>query len=268
MATKPSTQPATTATGAIPARNATAEAGPPRRKKAYEEVAALLLDDIVRGVRADGERLPSETTLATDFGVSRATIREALRSLTARDLIRTAKGTGGGSYVKVPSIAHVADSLHTSLNLLSSAEYVSVEELLEARELLEVPAARLAASRRTEGDVERLHEAIRTGGAKVDADVEFARNTDFHTVVLDTCGNSLLTIAAQPVFAVLMTGFARSSLTARFHDSVRTQHRGIAEAIDAGDSDRAGQLMFDHLEYLRPTYEKLLAQAQRRHSDR
>jgi DNA-binding FadR family transcriptional regulator len=236
----------------------------PRRKKAYEVVSAMLLDQIVRGERADGDRLPSETVLADEFGVSRATIREALRSLTARDLIRTAKGTGGGSYVQVPSIAHVSESLHTSLNLLSSAQYVTVEELLEARELLEVPAARLAAVRHSDSDVERLNEAIRNGGPRVDADQEFARNSDFHAIILDTCGNTLLTIAAQPVFAVLMTGFARSSLTARFHHAVREQHRDIAEAIGRGESDRAGELMHEHLEYLRPTYETLSAQARRK----
>src|SRR4051794_30589791 len=176
-----------------------------RRKKAYEEVASMLIDQIAHGERANGDRLPSELTLATEFGVSRATVREALRVLTARDLIRTAKGTGGGSYVQVPSVAHISESLHTSLNVLSSAHHVSVEELLEARELLEVPAARLAAVRRKKEDVERLRHAIGAEGSTVDADEEFAFNTEFHGIILHTCGNTLLTIAAQPVFMVLMT---------------------------------------------------------------
>jgi len=234
----------------------------PRRKKAYEEVAATLLEQIVHGVRANGDRLPSETVLANEFGVSRATVREALRALTARDMIRTAKGTGGGSYVQVPSVQHIAASLHTSLNLLSSAAYVTVEELLEARELLEVPAARLAAERREDTDVERLREAIRVAGPQVDAEVELAYNTDFHGIILETCGNTLLTIAAQPIFMVLRSGFARSSLGAGFHQAIREQHHEIAEAIDGGESARAGRLMHEHLEYLRPTYETLSQESQ------
>ena len=183
----------------------------PARKKAYEEVADELRGQIVNGERAVGDRLPNENALADQFGVSRATIREALRVLTAQDLIRTAKGAGGGSYVQVPSVSNISDYLHSSINVLTAAEHVTVEELLEARELLEVPAARLAAERRANGDVARLREAS-TPPARRSTPEEFAYNTDFHAVVLATCGNTLLAIAAQPVFTVLMTGFARSSL--------------------------------------------------------
>ena len=83
--------------------------------------------------------------LAREFGVSRATVREALRILAAQNLIRTTKGAGGGSYVTLPTVDHISEFLRGNLNLLSEAEHVSLEELLEVRELVEVPAARLAA---------------------------------------------------------------------------------------------------------------------------
>jgi GntR family transcriptional repressor for pyruvate dehydrogenase complex len=235
-----------------------------KRRAAYEEVAHELRAQIVAGKRAHGDRLPNETELADEFGVSRATVREALRVLSAQDLIRTAKGAGGGSYVQVPRVTHISEYLHSSLNVLTAAQYVTVEQLLEARELLEVPAARLAAERRANHDVARLRQCIHDSGPNVDAEVEFAHNTDFHAIVLATSGNTLLAIAAQPVFNVLMTGFARSSLGARFHQAVRRQHREIADAIDRGDPDAAGALMHEHLEYLRPTYEKLWEQARRK----
>jgi len=217
----------------------------------------MLLEQIVHGERTNGDRLPSETVLASEFGVSRATVREALRALTARNVIRTAKGTGGGSYVQLPSVEHVATSLQTSLNLLSSGDQVSVEELLEARELLEVPAARLAATRRTDAQVERLRDSIQTTWPHVDAEVELEYNSDFHAVILEASGNTLLTIAAQPVFTVLRSAFARSSLGDGFHKAVREHHHEIAQAIDRGEGDEAARLMHEHLVYLRPTYEKL-----------
>ena len=234
-----------------------------RKRKAYEEVAAELRGQIVNGERPLGDRLPNEMALAQEFGVSRATIREALRVLTAQDLIRTAKGAGGGSYVQVPSVRHISDVLHSSINLLTAAHHVTVEELLEARELLEVPAARLAAERRANDDVTRLRQCIHDSGPTVDAAVEFAHNTDFHALVLAISGNTLLAIAAQPVFNVLMTGFTRTSLGTRFHQGVRRQHREIADAIDKGDPDLAGDLMHDHLEFLRPNYERLWEQTKR-----
>src|SRR5207302_10359861 len=121
-----------------------------RVRKPHEQVADQLPDLIVSGELERGERLPNETVLAREFGVSRATVREALRLLTAQSLIRTAKGAGGGTYVTLPTVDHVSQFLNSALNLLTAADHVTLEELLEAREALEVPAARLAARRRSE----------------------------------------------------------------------------------------------------------------------
>ena len=66
-------------------------------RKAYEQVADQLRELIVTGELAPGERLPTETVLAREFGVSRATVREALRLLAAQGLIRTAKGAAAGA---------------------------------------------------------------------------------------------------------------------------------------------------------------------------
>ena len=116
--------------------------------KQYELVAERLRERVVDGDLQPGERLPNEATLAVDFGVSRATVREALRVLAAQSLIRTSKGAGGGSYVTLPSVDGVSEYVLSSISLLADADDVTLEELLE-RELLEVPAARLAAARRT-----------------------------------------------------------------------------------------------------------------------
>src|SRR5207253_1753843 len=131
-----------------------------RRVKAYEQVAERLRERVVSGDLPPGARLPNESVLAQDFAVSRATVREALRSLAAQNMIRTAKGAGGGSFVTSPSVDGVSDFLHSSIALMAHAEDVTLEQLIEARELLEVPAARLAAERRHTELVERLEEAI------------------------------------------------------------------------------------------------------------
>jgi GntR family transcriptional repressor for pyruvate dehydrogenase complex len=79
-----------------------------RVRKAYEQVADQLRELIVSGKLAPGERLPIESALAREFGVSRATIREALRVLAAQGLVRTAKGPAGGSFVTLPSVDHIS----------------------------------------------------------------------------------------------------------------------------------------------------------------
>ena len=215
-----------------------------------------LREQILEGVLEEGLRLPKETVLAEDFGVSRATIREALRLLTAQNLIRTAKGAGGGSYVTLPSVNGVSEYVQSSISLLADADDVTLEELLEARELLEVPAARLAAERRTDEELERLRDAIPDEPLRLGTQRQFVYNQDFHLAVIDGCRNALLAIAAQPVFAVLQRNLARSKLGARFHRTINEHHRAIAAAIEAGDADAAGGEMYDHLEYLRPYYER------------
>jgi len=224
--------------------------------KAYEVVAARLREQILDGELPRGARLSNEVELADEFGVSRATVREALRVLTAQNLIRTAKGAGGGSYVIVPSAEHVSESLRSGLGLMTLSADVTLEELLEVRALLEVPAARLAALRRSEEHLERLRAAIPRQPLDLDTQEQFVHNADFHSTVIDASCNTLLSIAAEPVFAVLQTRLSRSRLGQRFHRSINDHHREIAAAIESGEEQAAGELMHDHLAFLRPYYEQ------------
>jgi DNA-binding FadR family transcriptional regulator len=227
-----------------------------RVRKAYEQVADQLRELILSGEVLPGHRLPNEAMLSAQMGVSRATIREALRSLAAQNLIRTAKGATGGSFVIVPTADHISDFLHSNISLLSQADTVSLEEFLELRELLEVPAARLAAERHSEEDLARLERSIPRSVRSLDIEEQFVHNKDFHSAVLEGCGNTLLLIAAQPVFSVLQTHLRRSTLGQRFLRQVNADHVSIGAAIAAGDADRAGEEMRRHLEFLRPAYRR------------
>ena len=227
-----------------------------RVRKSYEQVADQLRELIVTGTVPQGGRLPSETVLARDLGVSRTTVREALRLLAAQGLIRTAKGQAGGSYVTLPTVDHISESLSSNITLLADARDLTLDELIEVRVLLEVPAARLAARRRHEGDVERLRETIPPDRPALDTQAEFVHNRDFHATLIECCDNRLLQIAAQPVFSALQTSLSRSGLPRVFHRSIHLHHARIVEAVDAGDEDAAGAEMEDHLAFLVPYYEK------------
>jgi len=235
-----------------------------RVRKSYEQVADQLRELIVSGRLAQGERLPTETLLSAEVGVSRATVREALRLLAAQGLIRTAKGAGGGSFVTMPTVDHISDSLSSNIALLTDARDLTLEELIEARELLEVPAARFAARRRSAEDVQMLRDAIPADEPPLDTQSEFLHNRDFHTTLIWCCGNTVLQIAAQPVFSALQTSLSRSGLGREFHRSVHAHHVRIAEAVVAADEDGAAQEMHDHLAFLVPYYEKAWRKARRR----
>lgn len=222
--------------------------------KAFEQVAEQLRELIATGVLAPGQRLPTEATMAEQFGVSRATVREALRLLSAQNLVRTAKGVGGGSYVNVPTVAHVSRLLSSNLNLMRTE--LSLDALLEARELLEVPAARLAAQRRSPEDVRALLAAIPEEPLRLPVERQFEHNRDFHFRLVQASGNPLLSIAAEPVFVVLQTHQGRRSMPRSALRAINEEHREIAAALEAGDADAAEDAMRRHLHALRPGYER------------
>src|SRR4051794_10379831 len=218
-----------------PPAHAPEVAAPFRRvRKAYEQVADQLRDLILSGELEPGARLPTEQTLARDFGVSRATVREALRVLTSQNLVRTVKGSDGGSHVSRPTVDHVSEFLRANVGLLSRSSAVSLEEFLEARELLEIPAAGLAATRRGEEDIERLAHAIPAAAGRLRDAEQFSYNRDFRSTLVHVTGNSLLTIATQPIFSVLQTSLARSPLQPSVHRRIADDHHRILEAGQAG----------------------------------
>ncbi|MHB1567647.1 MAG: FadR/GntR family transcriptional regulator [Solirubrobacteraceae bacterium] len=228
-----------------------------RVRKAYEQVADQLRELIMSGDLAPAQRLPNEAALATQFGVSRSTIREALRELSAMSLIRTSKGANGGSFVTIPTADHISDFLGANISLLSQSEHVSLDEFLEVRELLEVPAARLAAARRSEEDLEKLRAAVPGRPLELGTSQQFVYNKDFHSALVVASGNTLLSICAQPVFSVLQTNLKRSTLGRRFHKRVNEDHRALLAAVEAGDEVGAAEQMHEHLAWLRTMYVKV-----------
>jgi len=222
-------------------------------RKAYEQVADQLRELIVGGELAPGHRLPNEAALGVQFGVSRATVREALRVLATQSLIRTTKGATGGSFVILPTADHVSDFLSSSISLLSQTETVSLHDFLELRALLEIPAARLAARRRTPETLERLRSALPEAAVPPE---RFEADRDFHSHLVLAAGNTLLSIATQPIFLVLQRNLSRVTLDPAVGRRVHADHVAVAAAVEAGDEDAAAEEMERHLAYLRPFYER------------
>lgn len=224
-------------------------------RKAYEQVADQLRELIFSGQLPQAQRLPNEAALAAQFGVSRPTIREALRELSAQSLIRTAKGPTGGSFVTVPTADSISASLSANIALLSHTDSVSIDEFLEARKALELPAARMAAQRRTEQDLELLRAAI--PDRRLEREEQFAYNRDFHAVLVAASGNTLLSICAQPVFSVLQSSLKRSAeLPRQFHDRCNADHSAIVASLEAHDEVTVAEQMVEHLEYLSTYYRR------------
>ncbi len=222
-----------------------------RVQPAYQQVAEPL---ILEGEMKAGDRLPVEAEFASMFGVSRSTMREALRILSSRNLLVTTRGVGGGGFVAEPDPDHVASYLEASFGLLSSADAITVEDLLEVRESLEVPAAKLAAERRTDEHLEKLRSSLVGNRADYRSAHRFQGNALFHTTVLEASGNPLLSVVARPVFSLLRTRFLRDQAPEQFWKHVADDHQEILHFLELGDAESAGAAMHEHLGKLKSTY--------------
>ena len=235
-----------------PAENGEKATFASRIQPAYQQVANQLRLAILRGDISPGERLPIESNLASMFGVSRSTVREALRVLSSERLVRTVRGVGGGSFVSQPDPGHFSDFLQTSIGLLTGTHQVSLQELIEARELLEVPAARFAAVRATAEGVTRLRAVAAAERASDTQNLGASR--DFHFAILDIASNRLIAVMAGPVYSVLAQRYLRDDISMAVWRTLASDHESIVDAIAAADAEAAADLMRDHIRSVAKLY--------------
>lgn len=225
-----------------------------RVRPAYRQVADELRSQIMQGILEPGARLPAEAELTTMFGVSRSTVREALRSLASQHLIETRRGVQGGSFVSAPDPTKLVEDVGSALGVLVATPQLRIGDLLEARLLLEPAAARLAAQRADEETVEALRAAATAPRDPRDPS-GFVPHLDFHTTILMATGNLMFTMMGQPVGDVLRTKLDRAAVAREQWDEVDACHATIAEHIARGEAEQAEEAMRDHLLDLRELYE-------------
>jgi DNA-binding FadR family transcriptional regulator len=183
--------------------------------------------------------------------VSRSTVREALRVLASQGLISTMRGVSGGSFVAYPSPKQMSDYLHASLGLFAESEDLAVDALLEARDMLEVPAAGLAAARRSGAELETLRATLgEPAGPEPRQVMEFARA--FHETLLHIAGNPIVEALTRPVFEVLYERMLLLTALEPTWSQVKDDHQLIFEAVEVGDAAAARTEMQIHLDKLRP----------------
>ena len=190
------------------------------------QIATAIRDAIVSGDLIVDQRLPSEAELAVQFGVSRPTIREALKRLAAQSLIRTQRGAFGGAFVQRLSYAEARAQLITTSTLLLSMNRVSFDTACEARFALEQACAPLAAVRRTPEQLALMrHEITRQAATELTDEAFCASDVAFHRALVDGAQNPVLSyqlsgsIEAMQPLMLLITSIAMSVALAEPHGS-------------------------------------------------
>lgn len=207
---------------------------PIARQSAAEAVFHALRSAIEAQEIPLGTKLGSEAVLASDYGVSRSVIREALRSCAALGLTRTE--TGRGTFV----ISH-RPTRELKLGAISSGE------LHEARPHIEIPAATFAAARRTSDDLERLSGLIEQMEQEDDPAAWVQLDAAFHAAIAQASGNSVFTRVVADIREAMSRQSETVNLVAGRRDPSNREHQEIYQAIAAGDELAATEAMSKHL---------------------
>jgi GntR family transcriptional repressor for pyruvate dehydrogenase complex len=201
---------------------------------------------------APGDFLGREEDLAAEFGVSRPTLREALKLLSSGNLIRATKGPGGGIFVAHTAEQGMGRSLSDAIAMMLETEAVSLHELLDARVLLEVPLAGLAAYQPDDQTLTRLRGAVDRAAADPDnAELVSETDAEIHLTIAAAAGNRMIQALTNWIIEVLQPSLIEVVEPAVVHSAIVEQHEALVSAIEKGDSARAERAMKDHLLYLR-----------------
>ena len=213
--------------------------------KAADILADRLRDLILSGKVPEGEMLPTERELVAESGLSRSSVREALRVLEVEGLIVTRPGRAGGSTVKLPGSGSVA----RSIELFVKTHGIRLADLLDCRLGVEPFLASRAAMNRTEEDLAAIKDLHRRFSESTRDLLTYKRlNLDWHLAVARASKNELLIALmeaiADPIFD--SSGYQEVTTEKIRAEAVRA-HAGIVRAIEAQDAEDAFNRMQRHL---------------------
>ncbi len=217
---------------------------PARKTRLADAVYGQILEDILGGTFAEGDKLPSEQELCAAFRVSRPVTREALMRLQADGLVRTHQGVG--SFVNRRPSARLAE-------FASSAEISDYLRSLEPRILLETEAARLAAQWRSPAQLDAIrqaHAAMQDSVAR--GEHSWSEDIAFNDAIIEAAGNGYFALLMQTIRNSVVTAMAVGLDLGRDREPgqrgrVIEEHASILSAIMSQDSDSAATYMRYHL---------------------
>ena len=218
-----------------------------KQKRMYEEIASQVMEAIVRGDLRPNDKLPSEKELVEIFGVSRVTIREAIRSLEQLGVIEVRQGSTGGAYIKEIDISAVAEQIESALRMSN----LTIQQLSEARAAIEgAVISKFISSKITDADIAKMK-------ANMDLAEEYYRNErhderlsanfEFHGIIVGLAENPVLSMTHKLVVGLSIPFFEIAKPSIQMFKATMKQHRKIIELLEKQDFDGASELCMEHI---------------------
>ena len=225
---------------------------PIRNPKAYDQVIEVIKDKIKKGKIKKGDKLPSEREMAESLGLSRASVREALRALEVIGLIESIQGAG--NYIRT----NFDNSLIEPLSLMFMLQESSVKEMYDLRETLELQCVKLSARYIEENELGLLTAILNRMYLAKTEEESLELDIEFHYLIAKTSRNMLL-INVLEVLSQLMDEFIRKSRMQILHEGNTREnlleiHENLLRALKCREEAKASQAMKEHFDLIRKAY--------------
>ncbi len=219
---------------------------PIARRSVTMDAAALIKEMILDGRLHPGHRLPSERTLSEALGVSRPSVREAIRSLVAMHILESRHGSG--TFVSSLSLDELLRPLQFTVTLADSG----IRDLFDVRALIEPGAAALAAQHATDEELETIRrDAKESTAPDITQEERGTRDVEWHDLIVRCSHNGLLINVHQSISLLSVESRAITMRVPGVLDQAVGDHRRIANAICARKPAAAQRAMHRHLEFVR-----------------
>lgn len=227
---------------------------PIERETVAEMVARRIMGMVTARALKPGDQLPPERDLAESLGVSRPSVREAIRGLSILGVVKSRQG--GGAYITELD----AEAILGPIRFFLSLEDVNIRELYDARSLIESDVARRAAVNMTDAQLDALAAIVDAQAATL-TDARAFRVSDFafHEAIWNGCGNAFLKRIGESLNALGLEFRKRASETAGVLERSLDDHRRLLQALRARDPDAAAQAAESHMHNV---YQSTIAQGE------
>ena len=216
-----------------------------KRQRVSDEIVNQVKTLISEGMLKPGDRLPPEREMIRHFGVSRPSLREALKSLVAQGFLEVKQGNR--TFVK--SVA--SEKLQDPLSLLLKADTQKIFDLIEVRKAMEAWGAFHAAQRASEEDIKRLDEIIGEMRAALSKGESWEKqDADFHLVMAQATHNTIQTHIMFTIYDLLRESVARVFRDQGKAKKLFQQHYRIFSAIKNRSPEKARERVLEHLNYV------------------
>jgi GntR family transcriptional repressor for pyruvate dehydrogenase complex len=220
-----------------------------KKESTLEVIVQQIKNQIKKGILKPGEKLPSERELASLLGISRASVREAIKALSFSGYLEVIQGKG--TY-----ILEIATQYDEIVNFFSEFSNYSLDYLMEARIMLEGEFARLAAANASQKEIDVIERVFNEICNSKDTNTFFVKDLQFHLTIAKATHNPIMNGLMKIIVEML---YKETQKIIKISEDTRENTiettRDLVQAIKQRDAEKAKELMSEHIRNIRVSLE-------------